>query len=200
MRLLLGVVLVVGACGGDAKPMGKPPALHFPAPGDSSSPRASAATSGKEAKFTLYPQAPAEYRKALTQDDFVADPTGDLNRDPFRSYLVDNTTATATVAQSPQSNRCSRGVVAEDSGIRDMVLWGIVQEGTRGYAWFSDSKKLGQQVKEGDCLTRDKAIVKDISAGCVTLEIQPEALTGPAPAPHDERVCLHPEDLTEKVQ
>jgi hypothetical protein len=196
-KTALFVVLAVAACGGDdSKSMGKPPPLHIPT---AAAPAGAAASSA--GKFSLYPQVPQEYRKPLTQDDFANDPTGDVKRDPFHSYLVENTTATSTVQQAqPTTNRCSKGVIAEDSSIREMELWGLVQEGTRGYAWFSDVKKVGQMVREGDCLSKDKAVVKDISAGCVTLEIQPEAIAGTAPDPHDERVCLHPEDLNQKVQ
>ena len=161
---------------------------------------------GKDGKappqLQTYPKVAAEFRKQLEKSDFAPDATGDINRDPFRSYLID----LAQVAGKGKKgaggedvieDECEeKGVVAESFGLRDLKLVGIVLRGTRTYALFTDSQNLGHTANRGDCISKERARVKDIGADRVTMEIRGQAPPGaPAPPPREEVWKLYPDEL-----
>lgn len=197
----VGLALGVAACGGGGekapekvRPTAKP--LSSPAGGPGGPP------GSKMGVGTLaqYAKVPLELRKDLDKSVFTPDPTGDVNRDPFRSYLID----LAQVAGRKKTetidgavDECAKtGIVAPKYGLRDLKLSGIVLRGTRSYALFTDGQLLGHSAARGDCLSKEKARIKDIGADRVTIEIRGEAPPGaPAPAPREEVWRLFPDEL-----
>jgi Tfp pilus assembly protein PilP len=155
-------------------------------------------SAGAGAPLVTYPKVDdALYRIQFTADMFVPDPTGDKNRDPFRSYLVDDANTAATAGRpSLAVDECDKRMVAEQYGLRDLNLVGIVKKGTTAYALFIDSQGLGHIGRRGDCLSKDKARLKEIGQGSIVVEVRGDAPPGqPAPEPREEEWRLHPEQL-----
>jgi Tfp pilus assembly protein PilP len=134
------------------------------------------------------------YRKDFTPSDFQPDPTGDVNRDPFFSYLV---AAPPAAGQGPSStDECTENRVCEKYAYPDMRLMGIVMRGTKNFAMFKDPTGLGQVVFQGDCIAKEKARVIEITPSCVRIEIRGVAPPGAeAPPAHEDKRCLHPDDI-----
>src|SRR5688572_23205444 len=74
----------MAGCGEDAPP---PPPKRSPARGGGGGGKAGGAAKPGPT-LVLKPKVDAAYRKDLTAADFTADPTGEVNHDPFFSYLV----------------------------------------------------------------------------------------------------------------
>jgi Tfp pilus assembly protein PilP len=139
----------------------------------------------------------ATIRHQFRESDFVQDLEGE-NRDPFRSFIL----ATGIIDQRPglpveASDICtSKQMVATNYSVRDLRLVGIVSRGLKRYALMQDSANLGQIVSRGDCVGKEKARVKEIGTGYVTLEIMPEVVADGAPRIAEERsIRLYPEEL-----
>ena len=102
-------------------------------------PGAGAPTANKNAEKTgvllLKPKVDKQYRKELAPSDFQPDPTGDINRDPFESYLV---APQPNGPQTPVQDECEDHKVAEKYAYNDLKLIGIVIRGTRNFAMFRD--------------------------------------------------------------
>ena len=184
MRKLLVLAILLAACGDEPPPPPKnkpggppPPSREGPnKPG---------------AQLTLRPKVDKQYRKEFTQADFTPDPTGDVNRDPFFSYLVAPTTA-----QAPQHDECENHMVAEKYGYNDLRLKAIVIRGNKNFAMFRDPSGLGNIAYQADCLSKDRARVIEITPSCVRIEIRGDAPPGaPAPPPHEDKACLHADDI-----
>jgi len=185
-RLVLMLLLVAAGCGDDAPPPQK--AKAGPAPPPTANKNAE-----KTAVLMLKPKVDKQYRKELASSDFQPDPTGDINRDPFESYLV------APQPNGPQTqvqDECEDHKVAEKFAYNDLKLIGIVVRGTRNFAMFKDPTQTGQIVFQGYCLSKEKARVIEITPSCVRIEIRGEAPPGaPAPPAHEDKRCLHPNDI-----
>lgn len=202
MRKLLLLAMLFAACGGDEPAPRRPvrrgmgdgegggaPAPAVPTPG--------AVPGQKPVPLNLYPKVEDKYRKDFTKEDFIPDPDGDRNRDPFRAYFIDptpNATSTGTT-QEQREDYCAKRMVAENYGFRDLTLIGVLTAKKRG-ALFLDSQKFGHIAHLGDCLSKDKARVIKIEGSTVEVEIRGEAPPGgAAPAPHKEILRLHPEEI-----
>src|SRR5688572_30680307 len=180
-RLILLPIVFAAACGDDApvaqskRPTAPPPRATNPGPG------------GKGAKpsgLVLKPKVERMYRKDFTPADFQADPTGDVNRDPFFSYLV---TPAARPGQAvPVEDECQDRKVAEKYAYNDLRLLGIVMRGTKNFSMFRDPSGVGQVAFQGDCLGKDKARIIEITPACVRIEIRGIAPPG-SPAPRRTR-------------
>jgi Tfp pilus assembly protein PilP len=159
---------------------------------------APAKSAGKGVPLVTYPKVDdALYRIQFTADMFVPDPTGDKNRDPFRSYLVEDANSASTAGKpSLAVDECDKRLVADQYGLRDLNLVGIVKKGTTAYALFIDSQGLGHIGRRGDCLSKDKARLKEIGQSSIVVEVRGDAPPGqPAPEPREEEWRLHPEQL-----
>ncbi|HKA88447.1 MAG TPA: hypothetical protein VKE22_12320 [Haliangiales bacterium] len=195
MRTFLALAILAAACGGD-EPKAPPP--QRPA-----APQAGAAAASQPGAAAPKPQTLAfrakvdkQYRKDLTQSDFVPDTSGELNRDPFRSYLVAPAPLGGQNPAAEAKDECEGRMVADKVPYGELRLMAIIVRGERNMAMFRDSAQLGQIVYQGYCLSKDKARVLEITPGCVRLEVRAEAPPGaPAPPAREEKVCLHPEDI-----
>jgi Tfp pilus assembly protein PilP len=159
------------------------------------------------------PEEAKAIRHRFRARDFNPDPTGNEIRDPFRSYVVTQSSVgqateeggvtVATTEVCTEKNMVAPSPLAKDPrarqsySLRDLNLAGIVLKGTRHYALFRDSGGFGHTVKRGDCLGKEKARVVKIGAGFVRLEVVPEPLPNqPAREPQKREIQLHPEELT----
>jgi Tfp pilus assembly protein PilP len=139
----------------------------------------------------------ATIRHQFRESDFVQDAEGD-NRDPFRSYMFDsNLFDPVGTNQPPSDEMCSsKQMVATSYSYRDLRLVGIVSRGLKRYALMQDSANFGQIVTRGDCIGKEKARVKEIGAGYVTLEMKPDGLTpGATPVAQERSIQLYPDEL-----
>ena len=206
MTFALALVMGATACGDDPPPPAKTrPAAGMEGETESGGRIAGAAgpgpgvAGGVPAGISPYPKVPDEFRRELGPRDFSADPTGDINRDPFRSYLVSAPASAQTT--SGVKDECERRMVAGDFGLRDLKLTGIIHQGTRTFAQFTDSKNLGHTAHRGDCLSKEKARVREIGDDRVVVDIVAAITPGSAPAPPRQEVWrLHPEDLDLEAQ
>lgn len=138
-------------------------------------------------------------RHAFTERDFQTDPSGEKNRDPFRSFLISQVLSEGDEGSSGDVTEIcppERSIAVKYS-LRSLNLIGIVLRGTRSYALFRDSARFGHIVRRGDCLGKEKAVVNEIGVGYVSLEVTPEAPQGTAAPPAQKRtIALYPEELS----
>jgi len=210
--LAVGVASLGAACGGDEESEAKPPPNKQAAQPKDAGKKAAASAApkrggGKEPEALQsyakvedrVPEAErATIRHPFRERDFMPDPTGSENRDPFRSYVVSMPGLIAEPGgPGEQTEQCStKQLVATKYSLRDLRLVGIVARGTRRYALFQDSADRGNIVGRGDCLGKEKARVKDIGTGFVTLELTPDQVPGQAARAAEERsIPLYPEEL-----
>ncbi|RMH43042.1 MAG: hypothetical protein D6689_06320 [Deltaproteobacteria bacterium] len=191
---LLGVVAVGTLACGD-----EPPPARRRSPGDSRA-RPPAPPPPPPAAAGGYTKVPDEYRHEFTEDDFKPDPSGDVNRDPFRSYVFNAPRTESSQGAAPVldvNDICTKdNSVASNYSLRNLKLIGIVLRGTKSYALFRDSGGYGHIVRRADCLGKEKARVDTIGTGFVRLTVIPEAPPGaPAPAPQTRDVQLYPEEI-----
>lgn len=198
--LLIAVLLGFAGCGGD-EDVAPPP----PKPG--AKPASKAAAGGRKAKtaqLDVYAQILGEHRRKFTENDFRADPNGDENRDPFRSFVLRQGSlgrdSKGMSALQPTDVCTSKNSRAPGYSLRDLRLIGIVLRGTKSFAQFRDASGYGWIVRRGDCLGKEKAIVQSIDSGSVSLEVVPEAPPNTAPPDPEKRIIpLYPSELAPTV-
>lgn len=194
--LLLAILLGLGACGSDETTAPEPPR-----PGTSKkTAKAAPKGRGKTVQLDTYSQVLPEYRRKFTEADFRADPSGDENRDPFRSFVIRQGSLgreSKNMSSLQPTDVCTmKNSRAPGYSLRDLRLIGIVLRGTRGTAQFRDPRGEGWIVKRGDCLGKEKATVQAIGVGSVTLEVVPEAPPNTEPPPPERRdIPLYPAEL-----
>jgi hypothetical protein len=202
--LAIALVLVVG-CGDDSSTSNSPP----PPAGGGAPARPGAKPKGKtvamkntikiEDRVTEIER--PTIRHKMREADFRPDPLGMDNRDPFRSYVVNQGNLDTGLTPKEQvldpNKVCeSSQLVATNYNLRDLRLVGIVTRGVNKFALFQDPSDYGHIVRRRECLGREKAKVKDIGAGFVTLEIIPEQSANAPLRPTEERsIPLYPNEL-----
>lgn len=139
-------------------------------------------------------------RHVFRPRDFV--PTFET-RDPFQSFIVaqpglgPGDGAGAGVPLDPAKN-CTREdqMVAQSSSYLDLKLRVIVTRGTQRKVLMEDSTGLGHIIKRGDCVGREKAVVREIGKEFITFELHEPAI-GDAPKrePAQRSVQLYPKQL-----
>jgi len=131
-------------------------------------------------------------RHAFKGRDFEAD----QNRDPFQSFLLPS----SLIGKQPglpidPTLKCrDQQMVATSYSYSDLKLVGIVAQGTLRKALMMGGP-LGYIVKRGDCVGKEKAFVKDISTGYLTLVLEPDATSTTQRAPEEYTVQLNPKQL-----
>jgi hypothetical protein len=192
----LGLAFAGTACGDDSGDTNTPPAQpnkpNLRPPAATPTPVAGADTS-----LVAYGKVDDELRHQITEIDFVPDVSGEVNRDPFRSWLQ---RIAIPISGGPTTiDFCTDGKVrwgAPSYSIRDLDLIGLVKRG-RSYAQFVDKSESDSWiVRKGDCLGQEKAIIEEVGVGYVRLSITPPAPPGsPAPPAQKQDIPLHPEEL-----
>jgi Tfp pilus assembly protein PilP len=137
-------------------------------------------------------------RRVFRSRDFVA--TFDT-RDPFQSFIVSQpglgSGGDDKVPLDPAKN-CTRDdqMVAQNYSYQDLKLVGIVTQGTQRKVLMLDSTNLGHILKRGDCVGKEKAVVKEIGKEFITFELQQElAPSGTKRDPEQRSVQLYPKQI-----
>ena len=219
-RVLIAAALaVLAGCGGDDKPSGERGATGSSAEqkanaaaeeGGNKKPAAAPAAGedakkplkGKNAPITPYDKVPEEYRHEFTKADFLDDVSGEINRDPFRPFLINVMPVNGGQNQGPQEDECSHRMVAGNCQIGDLKLVGIYGRGTVQMGYFVDGKGQDYKVKVGDCLSKDRVKIMSTSALRVVGQMRANAAPGAGEAPPaiEKEWVLHPEDLAPPEQ
>ncbi len=205
---LILITLSLAACGDDPPPP-PPPRPAATAAKPAAKPGGAAAKKGGTDTSTLRVYRKVEdvvtdkerpdIRHGFRERDFSPDPTGTENRDPFRSFVITQPGVGVTepgIAVEATDVCPIKKQIARGYGVRELRLIGIVSQGTTRYALFSDTRGEGRIVHRGDCLGKEKARVKEIGAGFVTLELSPEPVPNQPPrAPEERSIPLYPKEL-----
>lgn len=197
--LLLGGATTLSACGGEEE---EGPGLKRPGGGRKKGGAAKKPARRGGKQVGTYEKVPDDFRPVFSEQSFVPDITGDLNRNPFRSYVVNDARGQTASSETinPTDVCTTENSVATNYSLRELGLIGIVLRGTRSYALFRDSGSYGHIVRRGDCLGKEQARVENIGAGFVRLAVTPEAPPGaPAPAAQTRDILLYPEELSVDV-
>lgn len=129
-------------------------------------------------------------RHEFNDRDFVAEQA----RDPFQSYVIIQAGVgqrSTTVKPEPHQS-CKRAdqFVASNYSYQDLKLVGIVAQATQRKVLMMDTANLGHIIRRGDCVGKEKAVVKDIGTGYVTFIVDEDAdLKRPA---QETSMQLHP--------
>jgi hypothetical protein len=136
-------------------------------------------------------------RRPFRARDFVA--TFDT-RDPFQSFIVSQpglgSGGDDRVPLDPARN-CTRDdqMVAQNYSYQDLKLVGIVTQGTVRKVLMLDSTNLGHIIKRGDCVGKEKAVVKEIGKEFITFELPSEGAPGARREPEQRSVMLYPKQM-----
>ena len=136
-------------------------------------------------------------RHPFKERDFAVE--GNQNRDPFQSFLLPQ--LSPLVGKSDQAvpidptKKCIREdqMIATSFSYSELKLVGIVAQGTQRKVLMMGGP-LGYIIKRGDCVGKEKAVVKDIGAGYITFLVDPEVAS--QKTPNEYSVQLHPQQLS----
>jgi Tfp pilus assembly protein PilP len=137
-------------------------------------------------------------RRAFRPRDFVS--TFET-RDPFQSFIVAQpglgSGSDDKVPLDPTKN-CTREdqMVAQNYSYQDLKLVGIVTQGTQRKVLMLDSTNLGHIIKRGDCVGKEKAVVKEIGKEFITFELHQEVgAAGSKREPEQRSIQLYPKQI-----
>jgi Tfp pilus assembly protein PilP len=138
-------------------------------------------------------------RRVFRPRDFVSTIE---TRDPFQSFIVaqPGLGSAGDDKQTDPAKNCRREdqMVAQNYSYQDLKLVGIVTQGTQRKVLMIDSTNLGHIIKRGDCVGKEKAVVKEIGKEFITFEIHPDGGAGAGdgkPEPEQRSVQLYPKQL-----
>jgi Tfp pilus assembly protein PilP len=131
-------------------------------------------------------------RHVFKERDFVAE----QNRDPFQSFLLPQVAALGGPVDFGPTKACVRDdqIVATSYSYAELKLVGIVAMGTQRKVLMMGGP-LGYIIKRGDCVGKEKAVVKDIGTSYITFQIEPDASTTNQRPPQEHSVQLNPTQL-----
>jgi len=134
---------------------------------------------------------PCPERDSIRHDfkdrDFISDGTADHARDPFQSFVIVSPELSKKTDKTIEPGPCTRPdqFVAPNYSYQELHLVGIVQQGTQRKVLMMAGTK-GQIIKRGDCVGKEKAVVKDIGTGYITFLINPEQADNAPKRPSEE--------------
>ena len=209
MRTHALLFLALVGCGGDEEPAASAPS----APGGGKAAAAAKAAKAKAGKPLVpklkvedrvpEPAEKASIRHQFRDRDFAVELS---NRDPFQSFVLGQKGLVPTDSSKlPQdvTKKCQRDdqFVASNYSYTDLRLVGIVAERAQRRVLMMDAGNLGHIIKKGDCVGREKAVVKDIGTGFITFQVQPEdTSTGQARNIEEHSVQLYPNQMPVQSQ
>ena len=208
MSRLCMALLFVASCGGDEGGGGKKPAAK-PAGGAKPAAGAKPGAVVQTQQLMVYKQVESlaadekeakSLRHQFRDTDFQIDPTGTVNRDPFRSFVINqpgvSTGGDTTLTAEPTELCPAKKQVATSYMARELKLTGIVSRGTTRWALFSDTAQKGHIIHRNDCIGKEKARVVEIGAAYAKVEISAEQLPGQPARPPDVIIYqLYPQQL-----
>lgn len=204
MRVLgpLLLVLAVAGCGEDENVSSAPPRPATPAAQTKPAAKKDANAGGITPKLRIEDRVTdpekLTIRHPFRERDFVVDQN---NRDPFQSFVLGGQTlptSSETTLPMDITRKCTRAdqFVAPNHSYSELRLVGIVAERTQRKVLMMDRGNLGHIIKKGDCVGREKAVVKDIGAGYITFQIQPDVgPAGQARSVEEHSVQLYPNQM-----
>lgn len=134
-------------------------------------------------------------RHVFKERDFAAE----QNRDPFQSFLLPQIPTGGKTPFVPidPTKKCLRSdqMVASNYGYADLKLVGIVAAGTQRKVLMVVGRE-GYIIKRGDCVGKEKAVVKDIGTGYVTFQVDGDTASVVQRPPQEYSVALNPKQLT----
>jgi hypothetical protein len=142
-------------------------------------------------------------RHTFKPRDFVA--TAET-RDPFQSFIITppgigSGAGAGSGDDKPPldpAKNCTREdqMVAQSYSYQDLKLVGIVTQGTQRKVLMLDTTNLGHIIKRGDCVGKEKAVVKEIGKEFIMFEVHPVVAPGVAKREPEQRsVQLYPKQL-----
>jgi Tfp pilus assembly protein PilP len=176
-------LLLMAACGDDAKDRAAPPP-HAPPPRPAGAAPAGSPVSAlqpgvEQSKESLLQEA---RKRVLTNDDFKESPT---NRDPFRSFLT--TFATQVVNVKPQHR-----ILLEKFALEELKLIAIVGgNGSQPKAMFVDPTGTGITVIRGDHVSKADALLTRVAPDRVFFQLEEDLGAGGKPKLTERVVELH---------
>jgi hypothetical protein len=198
-KALILVGLLLAACGEDAPPPPPRPTGGANAPGAKP-----ASTKDSKNKLAVKPKIEARVtdpekaniRHTFRDRDFIADQN---NRDPFQSFVLAQPGlggGQQDALKRDPTKRCLRSdqFIASNYSYTDLRLVGIIAEKTQRRVLMMDSGNLGHIIRKGDCVGREKALVKDIGAGYVTFQVEPDDMNQ-ARQVEEHSVQLYPNQM-----
>ena len=195
LSIALVAIAGLGACGDDSGgAQGQPGAPGAPPP-----PAAAAANKAK-----LVPQVHVEDRVTEQEKSSIRHQFRDrdfdpnVNRDPFASLAMGDRIGTDNAGGTPPpvvQVGCKSELIAANYSYADLKLVGIVAQGTQRKVLMMDPGNLGRIIKAGDCVGKEKAVVKEIGTGYLTFQIVPDVQPGQTPRPEEHSIPLHEKDL-----
>jgi Tfp pilus assembly protein PilP len=201
MRLhyLLSVSLLasIAGCGDDPPPPPPPKAGPKPGAGKAGKGPPQFAVRVRVEDRVLDPDEKKAIRHVFKERDFIVDPN---NRDPFQSFVLNQGLVGPANEVKPLdvTKNCTRPeqLVATNYSYTDLRLVGIVAQGTQRKVLMMDSGNLGHIIKRGDCVGREKAVVKDIGTGYITFQVEPDQQSnGVQKAAEERSVQLYPNQM-----
>lgn len=136
-------------------------------------------------------------RHTFKDRDFVAG----QNRDPFQSFLLPQIPTTGnTLVQIDPTKKCLRDdqMVATTYSYSELKLVGIVALGTQRKVLMIVGRE-GYIIKRGDCVGKEKAVVKDIGTSYITFQIDPDPTSASQRAAQEYSIQLNPKQLAVNV-
>ncbi|HUQ05167.1 MAG TPA: pilus assembly protein PilP [Kofleriaceae bacterium] len=210
-RIYLALLLGVAACGDDDDEGGGKPAARGAeaaggprgaARGQQPGVAAQALTVYKQVESLAADEKEAKsLRHQFRDTDFQIDPTGTVNRDPFRSFVINqpgvSTTGGDTTLTAEPTEMCpAKKQIATTYMARELKLTGIVARGTTRWALFSDTAQKGHIVHRNDCIGKEKGRVVEIGASYAKAEVASEPLPGQPQRPPEIIIYqLYPQQL-----
>ncbi len=202
MRYLLPIslLLIAPACGGDEEP--PPPPPQSAGGGAAKGPAAKREETPKFAPRTrvedrvLSADEKKGIRHTFRERDFAVDQN---TRDPFQSFVLNQgLVGPADTNKLPRdiTKHCTREdqMVATNYSYTDLRLVGIVAQGTQRKVLMMDAGNLGHIIKRGDCVGREKAVVKDIGTGYITFQVEPDE-SGTVKTSEERSIQLYPNQM-----
>lgn len=195
-RLMLLLALV--GCGEEEDPPPPPrqPGAKPPAPPPAAAAKPGAPAPGGRLKIedrVTSETEKASLRRKFRESDFATELS---NRDPFMSYVINQPGLEDGSKPALEIDKlCTKPeqFVATTFSYADLKLVGIVTQGAQRRALMMDPGNMGQTIKKGDCVGREKALVKDIGDGFITFAVRPEVTaSGQEKAMQEESKFLRP--------
>jgi hypothetical protein len=133
-------------------------------------------------------------RHVFKERDFAVE----QNRDPFQSFLLQPLFRNnPDTVQIDVTRKCVREdqMVASGNSYTELKLVGIVAQGTQRKVLMVNGRE-GWIIKRGDCVGKEKAVVKDIGTGYITFLVDPDAAAANQRPPEEFSVQLNPKQIS----
>lgn len=200
--LALSLLASAAAACGEDDPPPPPPKAGGPAPAKPGAPGSKVgpqfAPRVRVEDRVLDPDEKKGIRHQFKDRDFAVEQS---NRDPFQSFVLNQGLVGPTNEKTVLdiTKKCTRPeqLVATNYSYTDLRLVGIVAQGTQRKVLMMDAGNLGHIIKRGDCVGREKAVVKDIGTGYITFQVDPDATgtTGVQRQGEERSIQLYPNQM-----